>query len=368
MNKTIVAALAAGVLVAGLVLAGPFSGNLGFDNATAQSTGVTKKVYLIADEVEVQVAPDNALHPGGVSYMAMVWNGTIPGPVIAVDQGDTLEITVENRGDVIHSMDFHAGFGPSKALSGNVAAGESKTWTLEAVNAGAFFYHCGADGLNGVWEHIANGMYGAVVIHPHNEKPAKEFYVAFGEVYNNADKGPFVGTNGTVGSFDLTKQWMSDPDLVLTNGMAHKYVPSVGTAVKIDLNPNFEIFKVQPGEQTRWYIVNAGPNEYVAFHFIAGQMDVRDGSIKNRYGTQMKNDETWTIPPGSATVIEAVFPEEGLYVGVDHNMSHVLKGAAFAVLATADATEDDHPPGTWVASMEETMATGDSMMEDEMEG
>jgi hypothetical protein len=86
MNKTIVAALAAGVLVAGLVLAGPLSGNMGFDNATAQSTGVTKKVYLIADEAEVQVAPDNALHPGGVTYMAMVWNGTIPGPVVAVDQ------------------------------------------------------------------------------------------------------------------------------------------------------------------------------------------------------------------------------------------------------------------------------------------
>ena len=79
----------------------------------------------------------------------------------------------------------------------------------------------------------------------------------------------------------------------------------------------------------------------------------------------MKNDETWTIPPGSASVIEAIFPEEGLYVGVDHNMSHVLKGAAFAVLATADATEDDHPPGTWVASMEDTMAMEDSMMEED---
>jgi nitrite reductase (NO-forming) len=204
-------------------------------------------------------------------------------------------------------------------------------------------------------------MYGAVVVHPANEKPAKEFYVAFGEVYNNADKGPFVGTNGTVGSFDLVKQWNSDPDLILTNGMAHKYVPSVGTAVKIDLNKDFQIFKVKPGEQTRWYIVNAGPNEYVAFHFIAGQMDVRDGSIMNRYGTQMKNDETWTIPPGSATVIESVFPEEGLYVGVDHNMSHVLKGAAFAVRASNDSTAGDQPPGTMVPP-----ADDDSSME--MEG
>jgi nitrite reductase (NO-forming) len=83
------------------------------------------------------------------------------------------------------------------------------------------------------------------------------------------------------------------------------------------------------GELTRSYLVNPGPNGYVAFRFISGMIDVRDGSIKNRYGTQLKNDETWTIPPGSATVIEVVFPEEGVYVGVHYNMSHVLKVGAF---------------------------------------
>jgi nitrite reductase (NO-forming) len=358
--------LAAGVLVVGLILSPLFTGTP-LSPAQADHAAGHKKFTLIADEMEVKVAPDNPLHPGGIMYKAMVFNGTIPGPVVSVHQGDTVEITLTNEGDVIHSLDFHSALGPSKALSGNVAAGESKTWTFDAVNAGVFLYHCGADGLNGVWEHIANGMYGGVVVHPHNEKPAKEFYVVFGEIYNSADAGPFVGTNGTVGSFDITKLWTDSPDLVLTNGMAHKYVPSVGTASKIPLNNDFQLFKVKPGEQTRWYLVNPGPNGYVAFHFISGQMDVRDGSIKNRYGTQVKNDETWTIPPGSATVIEAIFPEEGIYVGVDHNMSHVLKGAAFAVQATNDATADDHPPGTWVASMEDTMMEDEMAEDDAME-
>ena len=209
-------------------------------------------------------------------------------------------------------------------------------------------------------------MYGGIVVHPENEKPAKEFYVVFGEIYNAADQGPFVGTNGTTGSFDIGKLWNSNPDLVLTNGMAHKYVPEIGVASKIPLNPDAEIFMVTPGEQTRWYLVNPGPNEFMSFHFISGMIDVRDGSIKNRYGTQMKNDETWTIPPGSATVIESVFPEEGLYVGVSHHMGHVLKGAAFAVLATNDATDDDHPVGTSVPLLADV--SEDSMMEDEMEG
>jgi nitrite reductase (NO-forming) len=359
MNKPVIAGIAAGVLLVGLVLSGILGPSP--ENATAQSTGKTKKVLLVANEKEVQVAPDNPLHPGGVKYNAMVFNGTIPGPVIAVDQGDTLQVTLKNEGKTIHSLDFHAAIGPTQVLSGNVDPGKSKTWTLEAKNAGAFYYHCGADALNGVWEHIANGMYGAVVVHPMNEKPAKEFYVVFGEIYSNSISSIFQKANGT-GSFDIAKFLADNPDLKLTNGMAFKYVPSVGVSAKIDLNKNATVFKVKPGEQTRWYIVNAGPSDYVAFHFISGQMDVRDGSIINRYGTQLKNDETWTVPPGSASVIEAVFPEEGIYVGVDHSMVNVLKGGAFAVMATNNSTATDHPEGTWVPPKGSTSAAGPSSM------
>lgn len=368
MNKPVVAGIAAGVLLVGLVVIGPIGGlDLG---AQAQPTGTTKKVTLIADEMDVMVAPDNALHPGGVMYRAMVFNGTVPGPVISVDQGDTIEFTLTNEGEVIHSIDFHAGVGPSAAVGASasdkgstVQSGETVTWTWEPPSAGAFFYHCGADGLNGVWEHIANGMYGGIVVHPQNEKPAKEFYVVFGEIYSTNVDGVFTAANGT-GSFDVGQFLGGNPDIVMTNGMAHKYVPAIGAVAQIPLNPDAEVFMVKPGELTRWYIVNAGPNDYVAFHFISGQMDVRDGFIKNRYGTQMKDDETWTIPPGSATVIEATFPEEGIYVGVDHAMNDVVKGAAFAVLATPDATDDDHPEGTWVPPRGSEVVSGPSMMTD----
>src|SRR5687767_14710722 len=157
MNKPVIAGIAAGVLLAGLVVIGPLGGlDLG---AQAQSTGTTKKVTLIADEVDVQLAPDNALHPGGVMYTAMVFNGTTPGPVISVDQGDTIEFTLINEGEVIHSIDFHAGYGPNAAVGANasdtgstVQAGETVTWTWKPPFAGVFYYHCGADGLNGVWE------------------------------------------------------------------------------------------------------------------------------------------------------------------------------------------------------------------------
>src|ERR671914_1859679 len=349
MNKNVFAGIFAGVLAVGLLLGPSLSGITPTVDAQAPPQGTVKPVLLVAQEVVVDVAPDNALHPGGIKYNAMTFNGTVPAPVIAVDQGDTLRVTLRNDGKTHHSLDFHAGLGPSEAVgSGTLQPGESKTWDIKADEAGVFMYHCGADGLNGVWEHIANGMYGAIVVHPQNERPAKEFYMTFSELYNTADQGPFKGANST-GSFDLVKFITNQPDLVMTNGMAHKYVPSVGTIAKLDLNKNATVFKVKPGELTRWYILNPGPNDGVAFHFISGMIDVHDGFIKNRYGTQLLNDETWWIPPGSASVIESTFPEEGIYVGVDHSMNDVVKGAALAVVAADNSTAKDHPPGTSVA-------------------
>jgi nitrite reductase (NO-forming) len=367
MNKPVIAGIAAGVLLAGIIL-GPIPGFLGAQAQEQENTGGNiKKVTLIASEEDVQISPDNALHPGGVMYRAMVFNGTTPGPVISVDQGDTIEFTLTNEGEVIHSIDFHAGYGPQAAVGSdasetgaNVQPGQSVTWTWSPPFAGVFYYHCGADGLNGVWEHIANGMYGGIVVHPPNEQPAKEFYVVFGEIYSNNVQGLFTAANGT-GTLDLNKFLARNPDLVLTNGMAHKYVPSIGAFSKIDLNPDAQVFQVQPGELTRWYIVNGGPSDDVAFHFISGMISVHDGSIQNRYGSQVLNDETWNIPPGSGSVIEAVFPSEGIYVGVDHAMNDVLKGGAFAVLATPDSTPDDHPQGTMVPPRGSDMVTGPPM-------
>jgi len=367
MNKPVIAGIAAGVLLAGMML-----GSIpGFFSAQAQdqqsTTSNPKKVTLIADEVDVQIAPDNALHPGGVTYRAMVFNGTIPGPVISVDQGQPIEFTLINEGEVIHSVDFHAGFGPSAAVGdgstetgSTLQPGQSATWTWTPPYAGVFFYHCGADGLNGVWEHIANGMYGGIVVHPENERPAKEFYVVFGEIYSTNVEGLFTAANGT-GTLDMNKFLDENPDVVMTNGMAHKYVPAIGAISKIDLNPNAEVFQVQPGELTRWYIVNAGPNDDVAFHFISGILSVHDGSVQNRYGTQVLNDEGWIIPPGAGSVIEITFPEEGLYVGVDHAMNDVVRGGAFAVLANATADPDYYPAGTMVPPRGSPLVSGPPM-------
>jgi nitrite reductase (NO-forming) len=361
MNKEVLAGIVAGVLVAGLIFTPLLVGQSHVAQAQAATAGKTKKVLLIANEKVVQVAPDDPLHPGGIKYNAMVFNGTVPGPVISLTQGDNVQITLRNDGKVIHSLDFHMGYGASQANSGPVQPGKSFTWTINKPAPGAWFYHCSADALNGIWEHISNGMYGGTVVHPLGETPAKEFYMVFGQLFNTADQGLFNGTKGKVGSFDLKKFIADQPDLMLTNGMAFKYTPSVGKIVKIPLNNNATVFKVKPGELTRWYIFNAGPNDGVSFHFIGGYQSAKYGYANGtqRLLTQDQNDQVNWIPVSGGQVIESTFPLPGVYVGVDHNMNHVLKGAAFAVLAVNNSTAGDQPPGTWVPPKASSFVSGE---------
>ena len=337
------------------------NGNITDNN---NSNNITKKFTLIADENVVKISPNNFFHPNGVLYKAMTFNYTIPGPVIAVKQGDAFQITLQNKGELVHSLDLHGIEGPNQALSGAVEPGQSKTWKVKATNAGTFMYHCDGDNLNGIWDHIASGMYGGIVVHSKDErKAAKEFYVVFGEIYNDADKGLFnditraENTTTAVGSFDMSKFIENKPDLILTNGMAYKYIPFFGSQNKITLNNNAELFKVKPGELTRWYIVNAGPRGYVAFNFASGMMNpvtygtdksITMGEKNNTALLLSKKVYEISIPPGSAQAIEITFPQEGTYVGNDHDIGRFLIGAGFAVLATNSSTSNDYPAGTRV--------------------
>ncbi|MRN40440.1 MAG: hypothetical protein FIO02_05290, partial [Nitrosopumilales archaeon] len=92
MNKEVLAGIVAGVLVAGLIFSPIFLGQSHVAQAQAATAGKTKKILLIASEKVVQVAPDDPLHPGGIKYNAMVFNGTVPGPVISLTQGDNVQI------------------------------------------------------------------------------------------------------------------------------------------------------------------------------------------------------------------------------------------------------------------------------------
>jgi len=285
-----------------------------------------------------------------------------PGPSLSVDRGDTVRITLVSDigNEHVHSIDQHALNGDEHVNSGPVHIGHSTTWIWKAEQAGSFLYHCAGNGLANLWTHINNGMYGNIVVVPDKEKkkeaPAVEYSVMFADMYLDVDEGIGTFTPAIFGGIFLDDH----KTLEVTNGQAFNYAPSIGAdwedgdhapiilnAIDLDADDVGGVPILAPvGEITRWYITNPGPNEFLAWHFIAGQMDVRDGSTPKKLMTPVANEETWTVPPGSSSTTDTVFPSVGPYIGITHKLSDVVKGGAFAVVACDienPANNADHP-------------------------
>ncbi len=185
----------------------------------------------------------------GVRYAAWTFGGTVPGPALHVRQGDTVEFTLVNRANIPHSMDFHAAeIAPSKYYV-NVGPGDSLHYRFVARVPGAFLYHCGTAP---VAMHIANGMYGAIIVDPATPRPkAQEFVFVQSEFYMTTQPAP----DGTR-SLDWAKLLSLAPDHIVFNGLAGQYASH-----PID---------VRPKELLRLYLVNAGPNRISSFHRLHG--------------------------------------------------------------------------------------------------
>jgi len=284
-----------------------------------------------------------------------------PGPSISVDFGDVVQIRLVSDIDNfhVHSIDQHALNGDEHVNSGPIQQGHDKTWIWEAKASGSFLYHCAGNGLMNLWEHINNGMYGNIVVQPKvsngddddddddnkDNRPAVEYSVMFADMYTKPTG------SGNDHEFDVLAFLEGDNSIMVTNGQAFNYAPFIGANwndppanphhSQVILNPldvEGEVLDGAPlvapvGENTRWYITNPGPNNFLAWHFIGGQMDVRDGSTPKKLMTPVANEETWTVPPGSSSTTDSVFPSPGPYIGITHKLNDVVKGGAFAVVA-----------------------------------
>src|SRR5829696_8445196 len=141
--------------------------------------GDVVKVHMTLKDVTIEIAP-------GVRYQAWGFEGGAPGPVIHVRQGQTVEMTLTNGGAIPHSIDFHAArVAPNKAFR-DVAPGESFTFRFKASAPGVYMYHCGT---KPVLAHIANGMYGAIIVEPAKPLPPadREYALVASEWYMTND-------------------------------------------------------------------------------------------------------------------------------------------------------------------------------------
>jgi nitrite reductase (NO-forming) len=256
------------------------------------------KVQMTLKDMVVEVAP-------GVKYNTWAFDGHgAPGPVVHVREGQTVEMTLTNGGSIPHSIDFHAArIAPNVAFR-DVAPGESFRFRFTASDPGVFMYHCGT---KPVLAHIANGMYGAIVVDPAKSLPAadNEYVLVASEWYLNGD-----GIEAPA-SLDMAKARAMMPDWTTFNGYANQYVTHPLTA--------------KPGETTRFYVVAAGPTLDTNFHVVGGLLD-RAWINADLTNPPQNGVQTVLVPAGGGAVFDVKLDKEGLYPFVSHAFAHVDLG------------------------------------------
>jgi nitrite reductase (NO-forming) len=264
----------------------------------------TVRVDLLAVEVEGRLAE-------GTTFGYWTFNGKVPGPFIRVRVGDTIDIHLKNSADssMIHSVDFHAATGPGGGAAAlQVDPGKEKSMTWKALVPGLYVYHCATPM---VAEHIANGMYGLILVEPEGGLPPvdHEFYVMQGEIYTDQA----FGQHGSQ-EFSVEKLLNERPEYFVFNG-------SVGAISK--LHP----LQAKVGETVRIFFGVGGPNFTSSFHVI-GEIFDKVYMLGGLESPPLHGIQTVTVAPGGAVVVEFKLDVPGNYTIVDHALARAERGLA----------------------------------------
>lgn len=272
-------------------------------------------IYLKTQEVISELAP-------GIYQNYWTFNKQVPGPMLRIREGDTVEMTIENDKSSLHdhSIDLHAVNGPGGgATLTHVAPGETKTFQFKALNPGLYIYHCA---MPNVSTHNSHGQYGLIMVDPKDSSIAlskvdKEFYVVQGEFYTTGE----IGKRGLM-QFDSNALINGTPNYVVFNG-------------KVEDAPRL---KAKVGDKVRIYVGNGGVNLISSFHVIGEIFDTVYPEA-NIGGSIEHNVQTTAVLPGGASIVEFTVDVPGNYLLVDHALARMNKGA-WAVL---EVTGEDNP-------------------------
>lgn len=268
---------------------------------TKSDDGVVE-VFLETKEVLSEVGP-------GIVMNYWTYNDTVPGPMIRVKEGDTVELTIRNHESSLHqhNIDLHAVTGPGGGAKVTVVnPGETKTFTFKALHPGLFVYHCA---VANVPTHMAHGMYGMILVEPEEGLPPvdKEFYIMQGELYTTGGLG-----NKGLQVFDTQGMLDGIPTYVVFNGRTGGITGKMTAEV---------------GDKIRMYVGNGGVNRVSAFHVIGEVFDkvYHEGAIAE--DTVHRDIQTTSIPAGGAAIVEFDVQYPGSYILVDHALALLDKGA-----------------------------------------
>jgi nitrite reductase (NO-forming) len=263
--------------------------------------GDTHDIDLVMTEQEMTVAP---------GFVQKVWTfgGTVPGPVIRVKVGDTIRVHLKNPPEnaMSHSIDFHASQVAPNDEMRSIAPGEEWLYEWTAEYAGVWMYHCGT---SPTLHHIANGMYGMVIVEPKGGLPPvdAEFALVQSEWY--------LGSQGDITSLDKAAAAAPAPDYVVFNGVANQYVDAP--------------LKVETGERVRIFLLDAGPSIDSSFHVIGTIFDTvtKEGIHLERGNAGSWGSQAVDLSPAQGAIVEFTTAEDGLYPMVTHAFNFVGRGA-----------------------------------------
>ena len=282
-------------------------------STAAKVAPTTRHVTLVAEPATITLATN-------VTYDAWTFNGTVPGPTIWANQGDTIVAKfINNFTTMAHSIDFHAAQVSWSADYQPVAPGQSETFNFTVDYPGVFMYHCGT---SPAIEHIADGMYGAIIVNssiPLPPAPGGQYVLVQSEFYLNAKQGSDGNYAG-----NYSQMLGGTPTYVVFNAKANGYVAKP--------------LPVKPNELVRLFILDAGPNVWSAFHVIGALLNTTyiDGNPANaEYGLQTLN-----IPPSGGAIVDMYFHDPGgKNPFVTHQFEFVPKGDEGIFLVGSETTQ-----------------------------
>jgi len=251
----------------------------------------------------------------GVQYTFWTFGGSVPGPMIRVRVGDLVQMRMKNgdKSRQPHSIDLHAVTGPGGgAAVTQLGPGQEGAFEWQALNPGLYVYHCATPHVP---THIANGMYGMILVEPEGGLPRvdHEYYVMQGEFYTR-------GKTGQPGlqPLDPNKMLAERPEYVVFNGRMGALLDE-------------GVLKAKVGETLRLFVGNGGPNLIASFHVIGEIFD----TVYSEAGIGRppnRNVQTTLIPAGGAAIVGMKMDVPGRFLLVDHSISRAMDKGALGVI------------------------------------